>query len=347
MTITIQQSATQQLSPALTKAAKYIMSQQSPTGAIPWFDGHFADPWDHIEAAMGLTIAGKYREAQRAYLWLVHNQERDGSWYSEYHKNSHGEYAANTTTLKQTHHAAYIATGLWHYYLCTQDVEFIRELYPRVEAAFDFILPLQTPEGEFNWAVNSNNDVQEDALITACSSILKSLSCASLLARVLNFPSNYFDHSYQKLQNALSNKPHRFDRTWEPKTRFSMDWFYPIFCGALTKTAAKTRLESRWHEFVVDNIGCRCVSDEPWVTTAETCELIFALLYLEETETAQQLFHQLLSLQDSSDGGFWTGIVTRDMSLWPKEKTTWTAGAILLAADALFQLSNGHEILIR
>jgi hypothetical protein len=37
------------------------------------------------------------------------------------------------------------------------------------------------------------------------------------------------------------------------------------------------------------------------------------------------------------DGGYWTGYNFRDKVIWPKEKTTWTAGAILLAADALIE----------
>ena len=28
------------------------------------------DPWDHIEAAMGLSVAGKKEEAESAFLWL-------------------------------------------------------------------------------------------------------------------------------------------------------------------------------------------------------------------------------------------------------------------------------------
>ena len=41
-------------------------------------------PWDHVEACMGLSIAGKKDEAEQAFLWLSDNQLEDGSWYSEY-----------------------------------------------------------------------------------------------------------------------------------------------------------------------------------------------------------------------------------------------------------------------
>jgi hypothetical protein len=334
-------------STSLSKSAEFISDQQCNNGAIPWFDGHFADPWDHIEAAMGLSVAGKLEQAKKAYTWLASVQEPDGSWFSEYNKDHNGLYCADKSTLKQTHHCAYIATGLWHYFLCTGDSEFIADLYPAVEKAFAFVLPLQTQHGEFNWAVGPDHVIHEDALVTACSSILKSLACAVLLATLVDKPAHRFMTSHQQLKTTLAHKPERFDRTWPAKTRFSMDWFYPIFCGALSKEQSKLSIQNRWSEFVVDGKGCKCVNDEPWVTTAETCELIFALLTLGETQSAEQLFHPLLELQDYSDGGFWTGIVTRDNSLWPKEKTTWTAGALLLAADALFQFSRASHIFTR
>ena len=39
------------------------------------------------------------------------------------------------------------------------------------------------------------------------------------------------------------------------------------------------------------------------------------------------------------DGSWWTGYVFPDDAFWPDEKPTWTAGAVLLAADALFDLT--------
>ena len=67
---------------------------------------------------------------------------------------------------------------------------------------------------------------------------------------------------------------------------------------------------------------------------AETSELVIALVASEEPEKAHQLFNTLYQWRDT-DGGFWTGYVFRDQTIWPAEKTTWTAGAVLLAADAL------------
>ena len=35
----------------------------------------------------------------------------------------------------------------------------------------------------------------------------------------------------ERLGQALRHKPERFDRTWESKSRYSMDWFYPVLAG--------------------------------------------------------------------------------------------------------------------
>jgi hypothetical protein len=40
-------------------------------------------------------------------------------------------------------------------------------------------------------------------------------------------------------------------------------------------------------------------------------------------------------LRDDEDGMFWTGYVFADDAVWPEEKTSWTAGAVLLALGAL------------
>ena len=62
----------------------YILSVQNKDGSIPWELDEKLDPWDHIEAAMGLSIAGKKDEAEKAFLWLSDSQLQDGSWYAEY-----------------------------------------------------------------------------------------------------------------------------------------------------------------------------------------------------------------------------------------------------------------------
>ena len=90
------------------RSVEYILKVQNQDGSIPWEENKKLDPWDHIEAAMGLSVAGKKEEAESAFLWLKTNQLSDGSWYSEYLMSS------PVTKRRESNFSAYIATGLWH-----------------------------------------------------------------------------------------------------------------------------------------------------------------------------------------------------------------------------------------
>jgi len=313
----------------LRPTVNYIVKTQLPNGCIPWFANGKADPWDHIEAAMGLSVGGEYLAAERAYQWLANQQLEDGSWWANYIDNMPVD-----KNHRETNFIAYVATGVWHHYLITKNRDFLNRFFSVVTKAINFVLHYQSPTGEIYWAVTEDGSAKKDALVTASSSVYKSLQCAILCARELNIVCTDWQHAYVRLGNCLRYHPECFDRTWEPKTRFSMDWFYPVLTGVVQRKSAQQRIESRWHVFVENNIGCRCVSDEPWVTVAESCELTLALLAAGEHTKATSLFSWLHQFMDG-DGGYWTGYNFHNNVIWPREKTTWTAGVILLAADAL------------
>jgi len=330
----------------LRPTVNYILQTQLSNGCIPWFKNGKADPWDHIEAAMGLSIGGELAAAERAYQWLAQEQLPDGSWWANYLAPCYSKQGAVDKNHRETHFIAYVATGVWHHYLISQRIDFLKQLFPVVKQAINFVLHYQSPGGEIYWAVAEDGSPQKDALVTACSSIYKSLQCAILCAQALNQNCTLWISAYQKLGNTLRHHPECFDRTWESKERFSMDWFYPVLAGAVQGKAAQERIESRWQIFVENNIGCRCVSDEPWVTVAESCELTLALLAAGEHAKALGLFSWLHQFMDD-DGGYWTGYNFRDKVIWPREKTTWTAGAVLLAADALTRHSAASALFIK
>ncbi|MEM7219275.1 MAG: prenyltransferase [Pseudomonadota bacterium] len=319
----------------LRRTAAYIADLQHNSGAIPWFADGIVDPWDHIEAAMGLNVAGYADEARAAYGWLAEHQEPNGAWFAAYRNHS-----VVDATRMETNFVAYVATGVWHHYLTTGDRTFLRQRWPMVEAALEFVLDLQADTGEIYWAVDRDKGVDEDALVTGCSSIYRSLACAQQACIALgeSATAERYRHAGERLRTALLHRPERFDRTWPSKARYSMDWFYPVLTGVTTGAAAERRIDERWDEFVVAGLGCRCVSDEPWVTIAETCELVMALVAIGRTRHASELFENLRRFQ-TEDGGWWTGYVFRDEALWPEERPTWTAGAVLLAADALLEIT--------
>lgn len=326
---------------ALNKATTYIKSCQSTHGAILWFADGKLDPWDHVEAIMGLTIGREFSAAQSGFLWLQEKQNKDGSWFAKYFAD---EKDGDNDRLKiEANFVAYIATGLWHYYLVSKDTDFVKKIFSCIEHAMQYILSQQTPEGDIQWAQSTIEALPKDALITACASILRSMECAIYIAEICGKNRPQWEEAYGRLANTLKNCPWRFDRTWESKDRFSMDWFYPILSGIYSPQESKIRLENDWCKFVNQTYGCLCVSDEPWVTVAESCELAISLVASNQREKAEALFLKLLRWQDT-DGGFWTGYSFRDKAIWPLEKTSWTAAAIILAADAIYDISPASKL---
>jgi hypothetical protein len=118
------------------------------------------------------------------------------------------------------------------------------------------------------------------------------------------------------------------------KSRYSMDWYYPILCGAVNGEDAKKRIDHLWDKFVVPDWGVRCVSDRPWVTMAETSELILTLAAIEDYSRAKTIF-SWLGDKRFPDGSYWMGVTFPDGVIWPEEKTCWTAAAVLMAWDAI------------
>ena len=317
----------------------YIIKVQAPDGSISWEKDRKLDPWDHVEAAMGLIIGGKEAEARSAFLWLKENQEEDGSWYAQYNNGT------PESQRKESNFTTYIATGLWHNYLVSKDKNLLKEMFSTLDLAMRFVVSLQTDFGDIRWA-KENNKILDDSLITGCSSIYKSLDCAISIYRTLGHDTKSLVKAKELLKTCLLENVERFDRSWKSKKRYSMDWYYPVMCGVVKGKKAKEKIQSRWDEFVIDGMGCKCVVEEPWVTTAESSELVVALVVIGEVDKAKELFEWLHQWKDPKDNLYWTGYVYTDQKYWPVEKPTWTAAAVLIAADSLFRFTNGSKLFL-
>jgi hypothetical protein len=313
----------------LEAPAALIAKTQLPSGEIPWCDGQKTDPWDHVEAAMGLGIAGRHEAARKAFQWLAGVQLHDGSWYSAYRR---GRVQDRTRDANMT---AYVAVGVYHHYLLTGDAGFLSAMWKTVCAAIEFALRLQAPQGEIHWAISPQGRVDRMALLTGSSSIYMSIKCALAIASVLGRVRPSWQAALRRLGHAIRYKPHLFNVT---KSRFSMDWFYPVLSGAVSGAAAERRVERGWRKFVVEGLGVRCVSDQPWVTLAETSELALTLAAMGHVETARIVFGWIGDRR-FEDGSYWSGFTVPDMIVWPEDRLTWTNAGILIAADAIFELT--------
>jgi hypothetical protein len=300
-----------------------IVAMQEPSGAIPWPEG-YTDAWDHVECAMALTVCGLNGHARRAYEWLRRAQRDDGSWPKKTVRGTVTDPAAESNQV------AYVAAGVWHELLVTGDEGFAVTMWPTVRRAMEFVLGLQTGRGEVLWERRPDGSPASYALLTGCSSTYFSLRCAAALADYLGEPQPDWELAADQLGYVIAERPEAF----ADKSRFSMDWYYPVLGGVLRGAAAVDQFAARWDEFVVPGLGIRCVSDQPWVTGAETCELALALDAAGDRDRALALFADIQHLRDH-DGAYWTGWQFANGAHFPNERSSWTAAAVILAADAL------------
>ena len=308
-----------------------IAAVQQADGAIGWPDGH-VDAWNHVECAMALSVCGLRDSGRRAYEWLRANQRPDGSWYKQM---SAGE--ADLTT--ESNHAAYCAVGVWHELLVCRDEGFARRMWPTVKAAIDFVLGLQTPRGEIIWRRAADGSQDSYALLAGSSSMYSSLRCAIMLAEYLADPQPDWELAADLLAHAVARHPEAF----ADKSRFSMDWYYPVLGGPARGQAGRDHLEKSWDTYVVPGLGVRCVHDEPWVTAAETAELAIALDAIGDPSGALDLLDQIQLLRDPG-GAYWTGWQYANQRHYPDEQSSYTAAAIVLAADAICGATGGSAL---
>ena len=306
---------------AATVAA--IAGVQSPTGALPWPDGH-TDPWDHVECAMALVLGDRHDAARAAYRWLAGTQAPDGSWATRWD----GLVVLDGDV--DTNQCAYVAVGVWQWWCVTGERTLVDELWPVVRRALDFVVALQQPGGQIAWCRRADGSVDTDALVTGSSSTYQALRCGIALAELLGEPQPEWELAAGLLQHAVAAHPEVF----LDKSRFSMDWYYPVLAGALRGSAGRARLDDGWSAFHVAGVGLRCVSDRPWVTGAETAELALALAATGERRRGRALLREVQHLREE-DGSYWTGLVFDEGVRWPVERSSWTAAAMVLAADAL------------
>ena len=214
--------------------AACIARVQRQNGDIPWCPNDKTDPWDMVEAAMGLSIGGYTLEAANAYAWLARHQNLDGSWYTAYRDGC----AVDTT--RDANLSAYIAVGVLHHYLISNDQGFLKQMWGSVRSAIDFALSLQAPAGEIYWAISPEGSVDRMALLTGSCSIFMSIRCALRVARLLGHRKDTWKKGLHRLQNAIVFQPHRYSRT-----RDLLDDFGPVGSGPQHAGGNRIQLDDR------------------------------------------------------------------------------------------------------
>ncbi len=312
----------------------FILSLQRESGDIPWHKEGKTDPWDLVETIMGLNIDRQFEASYRAFKWLKNKQNPDGSWYSSYNNGEPGDKTC------ETHMAAYISVGLFQTWLINKDTAFLEQMWLVMEKGINYAISLQTDNGEIYWAKSPEGKVDPMSLLAGSSSIFMSLKCALAISNILGKRQIIWETAFNKLGMSIRENTHNYNVA---KSRFSMYWFYPILSGVFTGEPANQRIDKYWSKYVIDGQGSRCVSDEPWVTIAETCELVLSLFAMGQTKKANIVFSWIQN-RIYDDNTFWCGYTYPDMVIWPEEKISWTNAVALLAADAIYDLTPASKI---
>jgi hypothetical protein len=313
--------------------AASIARTQEPDGAVPWATGGHTDVWNHVEAAMALLVGGQVEAAHRAYDWCLATQRGDGSWPMRVVAGVVDDPGAETNM------SAYLAVGVWHHWLVRRDEAFVRRCWPVVRRGLDFVVAMQLPFGAIAWCREEGGAVHADGLLAGSSSIFQALRAGVALSELMDDPQPEWELAAGRLGHAL--RRHR--DLFLDKSTYSMDWYYPVLGGAVRGAAGRALLDSRWDDFVVPGLGILCVDTNPWVTGAETCELVLALDALGDRGRALALLRDMQHLR-AGDGAYWTGYVYPDEAHWPVEHTTYTAAAVVLAVDALSDTTPGSDV---
>jgi|TARA_B110000977_G_scaffold180450_1_gene240100 hypothetical protein len=327
-------------------AKDWIIHNQLIDGSIPWDEKGKCDSWDHSECLIALAIYEEWDAFDRGVEWFFSNLNSEGLIYSEFSKQK------PTQLNYQSHHAPYIALPLLQRYLIDQKSENLDKYLPQLTTIFSSLLSFMDEDGMYHWS-KDNDGYSDNSLITASMSIAISVQAYSAIIKILKIDSE--DSHYEKdfklglledLKNLLdksfwanSEIPWaRFDRDGIDRSRFSMDFFYQSLARVnLDKDFFKLGLE----HFYVQNLGIKCVEEEPWVTMAESSECIIATFLNYDKSLAIKMFDDILKFQNK-DGIFPTGYQYKLDILWPNEQSTWTNAALIIAGNVI--CGNGNNI---
>ena len=232
----------------------------------------------------------------------------DGAWHNYYLPDGTVEDAKLDTNV-----CAYVAAGVWHHWLCTWDRGFVDNLWPTV--ARDARLGAVDADAERYRAVGGTGRRApwDYALLTGSSSICHAVECGAQLAALVGERASRVARAADRFAARHPQRPGRV------RTEGSLGDGL-VLPGAVRcrprrgrQGAAGRRLGHvrRWTA-----VGMRCVSDEPWVTAAETAECSIACAAIGDMATAADLLGWTRSHR-AEDGSYWTGIVYPDRRALP------------------------------
>ncbi len=294
------------------------------SGLVPWFEGGPIDPWNHIEAAIGMALAGEHDAAIHALEALFSLQNRDGSFCHFYLLRGVKEPNRDTNVV------AYSMLGLLAVLSAVPGYE-PESLFARAAAALDWVVSLQRLDGGFPMLQRPDGTLHAQGLLAGSCSILNSLEAGITLAAHFEQERPEWKIAHVALSDYLAADRGRI----AGKGEWAMDWYYPALAGLEAPHPELREL------FYTPGLGVRCISNRPWYTAAETAEASMAHQLAGNPGLANEVLGTTRRFR-REDGSYYTGLVEpRGISYPGGEVSSYTAAAVLIAEDVLRAGSRG------
>ena len=137
----------------------YIARVQQNDGAIPWFEGGPHGPLGPYRKRNG---ADHRRQVRRSKAGLLLAEEQPAS-QRQLARRLQGRQGGRWHP-RGSNFVAYVATGVWHYFLVTGDMDFLHVMWPTISTAMAFVLRLQGDKGQIHWCEDTTLGIREDSL---------------------------------------------------------------------------------------------------------------------------------------------------------------------------------------
>ena len=108
----------------------------------------------------------------------------------------------------------------------------------------------------------------------------------------------------------------------------------------------KSYIDKTFSDFYVDGIGIKCVKEEPWITVAETSEFIISLVIQGNVKKSKELLLDVINISDENKIPY-MGWQYEENIFWPNEKPSWTAAALIIAADSVLNFSDASDLFLK
>ena len=320
------------------QTAASIAAMQEADGAIPWTPGEHTDVWNHVESAMALLVGGQLDGRGRGPSpWCLDTQREDGSWPM---KIVAGEVE---DASGETNMSAYLAVGVWHHWLVRRDFGVRRTALARGAPRAGLgrrrcSCPSAASPGRRSGHDGRPAKVNDEALLAGSSSIYHVAARRGRARRAGRGAAARVGARGRPPRPRAARAP----RPVPGQVDLLDGLVLPGPRRRGPRRGRRTRCSpTRWDDFVEPGLGIRCVDHQPVGDRRGDLRAGAGPRRARRPRAGAAAVRRHAAPARHDEGRYWTGYVFPDEVNWPVEHTTYTAAAVILAADALAHATPG------